>query len=400
MRLRVAVVLRVGGIDDRHNCNTQVAAVRYQFAKSHAVRASPVLLWIDNGVVVATVGHIVDIAPETNHSGDNRSPPDDIFRAKNCMTKPSDPDQTLLKMPSLRAVKSFVAAAKYQSFTRAAEALCVTQAAISRQIRELEDYLGTELFIRSGRKVLLSDAGSRFYDAAQLSFINIAQAAERIRIKHPTRQLLTVCCSPAFANLWLQPRMPAFLKAHPDIELTVLATQDFWSLEAGVQPDIFITKMSKVREGYVSTRLFHDVVYPVCSPAYLEDVALLEEPADLCRVQLLDLSPYGRSQLAEHVDWHVWLSLQGVDFAPNKSGLHFPYSSNDYSTLVQLAVAGQGVALGWNHLVAPLLTQGTLVRPIAHEVVHQDRCHYLSVREDHANTEAIVRFDEWVRSVL
>ena len=316
------------------------------------------------------------------------------------MAKSPDPDKTLLNMPSLRAVKSFVAAAKYQSFTRAAEALCVTQAAISRQIRDLEDFMGTELFIRSGRKVLLSDAGSRFYDAAQLSFINIAQAADRIRIKHPTRQPLTICCSPAFANLWMQPRMPGFLKAHADIELTVLATQDFWSLEAGVQPDIFITKMSKVREGYVSTRLFHDLVYPVCAPAYLEDTPVLQEPADLCRAQLLDLSPYGRSQLAEHVDWHVWLALQGVEVGPAQGGLYFPYSSNDYNTLVQLAVAGQGVALGWDHLVAPLLARGALVRPITHELVHQDRCHYLSVREDQAESEAVVRFSDWVRSVL
>ena len=89
------------------------------------------------------------------------------------MAQHSDPDQTLVRMPSLRAIKSFVAAAKYQSFTRAAEALCVTQAAISRQIRELEDHLGTELFIRTGRSVKLRADGVVFYDAAPLSFINI-----------------------------------------------------------------------------------------------------------------------------------------------------------------------------------------------------------------------------------
>jgi Bacterial regulatory helix-turn-helix protein, lysR family len=89
------------------------------------------------------------------------------------MAQHSDPDQTLVRMPSLRAIKSFVAAAKHQSFTRAAEALCVTQAAISRQIRELEDHLGTELFIRTGRSVKRSADGVVFYDTAQLSFINI-----------------------------------------------------------------------------------------------------------------------------------------------------------------------------------------------------------------------------------
>ncbi|MCW8355578.1 LysR family transcriptional regulator [Marinomonas pontica] len=97
------------------------------------------------------------------------------------MAKPIEPDQILLKMPSLRAVKSFVAAAKYLNFTRAAEALCVTQAAISRQIRELEVALGVPLFKRTGRAVELTEAGQIFYDAAYLSFVNIAQAAQRIQ---------------------------------------------------------------------------------------------------------------------------------------------------------------------------------------------------------------------------
>ena len=119
------------------------------------------------------------------------------------MSKPVDPDTLLLKMPSLRAVKAFVAAAKYESFTRAAEALCVSQAAISRQIRELEGYLGAQLFSRVGRAVALTPAGELFFDAAQLSFVNIAQAAERIRSNQAVRHMLTLCCSPAFSALWL-----------------------------------------------------------------------------------------------------------------------------------------------------------------------------------------------------
>ena len=133
------------------------------------------------------------------------------------MVKHTEPDQTLIKMPSLRAVKSFVAAAKYQNFTRAAEALCVTQAAISRQIRELEIYLGAELFKREGRAVELTAAGSIFFDAVQLSFVNISQAAERIRNKSATKRVLTLCCSPAFSAHWLAPRLPSFFGANPDV---------------------------------------------------------------------------------------------------------------------------------------------------------------------------------------
>lgn len=299
-------------------------------------------------------------------------------------------------MPSLRAIKSFVAAAKYQSFTRAAEALCVTQAAISRQIRELEAYLGTELFIRSGRSVKLSADGLTFYDAAQLSFINISQAAERIRSKNPTKQSLTICCSPAFSSLWLQHRLPTFFQANPEIELRLIVTQDFLGMESGLRPDVFITKMARVRDWYSSLQLFHDVIYPVCSPQYLAEHPELHSLEDIREAKLLDLSPYGRSQLAEHIDWSVWLAFHGVDVGERTNVALQPFSSNDYNALIQLALTHQGVTLGWNHLVGHLVNQGTLVRPVAHEVVHKERCHYLNIRADKENNEACSRFRDWI----
>lgn len=213
------------------------------------------------------------------------------------MTKQTDPDQTLIKMPSLRAVRSFVAAARYQNFTRAAEALCVTQAAISRQIRELEAYLGTELFTRAGRSVELTKAGSIFFDAAQLSFINIAQAAERIRSDRSNagKRLVTLCCSPAFSALWMSHRLPSFFSANPDIDLSLITTQNFLSMEPGVLPDVFITKMIKVHEGYRSLPLFHDVIYPVCTPRYLERHPELGHLEGLRDSVLLNLSPDRKS---------------------------------------------------------------------------------------------------------
>lgn len=307
-----------------------------------------------------------------------------------------EPDHTLIKMPSLRAVRAFVAAAKYQSFTRAAEALCVTQAAISRQIRELEVYLETELFVRSGRAVKLSADGLAFFDAAQLSFINISQAAERIRSKNSAKPSLTVCCSPAFSSLWLQHRLPSFFKAYPDIELRVVTTQDFLATESGVSPDVFITKITRVREGYGSLRLFHDVMYPVCSPGFLADHIDLQSLEDIRETDLLDLSPVGRSQVAEHVDWSVWLAFHGIDLA-GRSKLARPiFSSNDYNALIQMAIGGQGVCLGWDHLVGHLVKAGLLVRPIPQEIVHKERCHYLNVRTDKENSVAYIQFRDWI----
>ncbi len=280
-------------------------------------------------------------------------------------------DQTLLKMPSLRAVKCFVAAARYQSFTRAAETLCVTQAAISRQIRELEDHLGTALFKRTGRSVKLTTAGSIFFDAAQLSFINIAQAATRIRKDYGSadRRTLTLCCSPAFSALWMSHRLPSFFSANPDIDLSVITTQNFLSLEPGLNPDIFITKMSRIRDGYISRPLFHDRIYPVCTPTYLEAHPEIRTLEGLRDGVLLNLSPYGRSQVAEHVDWGVWLAIHRLDIDERlRRGPHY-FNANDYNLLIQMVLNDQGVTLGFNHLVQPLIDHGRLVKPVEQEVI-------------------------------
>lgn len=313
------------------------------------------------------------------------------------MSKYAAPDQMLLKMPSLRAVKCFVAAARYRSFTRAAETLCVTQAAISRQIRELEEHLGTDLFTRVGRSVELTTAGSIFFDAAQLSFINIAQAATRIRTDYgrTTRRTLTLCCSPAFSALWMAPRLPSFFSANAEIDLNLVTTQDFLSMEPGIQPDIFINKMSRVRDGYTSKPLFLDRIYPVCTPAYLEahpEIRTLEGIRDGV---LLNLSPYGRSQVAEHVDWGVWLSMHRLDLEDRlRRGPHY-FNANDYNLLIQMVLNDQGVALGWDHLVGPLVEQGRLIRPVEQEVVLEETRHYLACREDKADDDALTRFRDW-----
>jgi len=312
------------------------------------------------------------------------------------MVKHTEPDQSLLQMPSLRAVKAFVAAAKYQNFTRAAESLCVTQGAVSRQIRELEDFLGAELFIRNGRTVNLSAAGSIFYDAVQLSLSNIAQVSGRIRRQTHGKRVVTLCCTPAFSGLWLTPRLGEFFARYPDIDLNVVTTQTFMTLEPGVQPDILVNKLSRVREGYSCFPLAHDVIYPVCSPDYLQRNPHTASLSGICNGALLNLSPFGRSQIAEHVDWHMWFEYHGIDFNTRPS--HAPlFNSNDYCALVQLALRGQGVGLGWHYLVEPLIKEGRLVRPVAEALVHQDSQHYLTFNEDKKHNATCCLVKEWIQ---
>lgn len=312
------------------------------------------------------------------------------------MVKHTEPDQSLLQMPSLRAVKAFVAAAKYQNFTRAAESLCVTQGAISRQIRELEDFLGAELFTRSGRAVNLTSAGSIFFDAVQLSLSNISQVSGRIRRQQHGKRVVTICCTPAFSGLWLSPRLGEFFVRYPDIDLNVVTTHNFMTLEPGVQPDIIVNKLSKIREGYSHFPLAYDVIYPVCSPEYLQRNPQVASLSGICNSALLNLSPFGRSQIAEHVDWHMWFEYHGIDLSARPSDAQL-FNSNDYCSLVQLALKGQGVGLGWHYLVDPLIKEGLLVRPVTEELVHKDSQHYLSFNEDKKNDEACSLVKDWIQ---
>lgn len=313
------------------------------------------------------------------------------------MVKHVEPDQILVKMPSLRAVRSFVAAAKYQNFTRAAESLCVTQAAISRQIRELEAFLGVPLFVRTGRAIELTEAGTIFYDAAYLSFVNIAQAADRIQHSFKKKKELTICCSPAFSALWLSHRLPAFFAANENIDLNVVTTANFSQNEPGVHPDVIINKTSYAREGYRSIPLFHDSIYPVCSPRYLKEHPEITDPDNLRRATLLNLSPYGRSQIAEHVDWNVWLSTQGIELDSESTSGHL-FNANDYNMLIQMTLNHQGVCLGWEHLVAPMIKNGYLVKVSDAEAVYLEKKHYLTYVGTRKNDEAFLAFRTWFMS--
>ena len=311
------------------------------------------------------------------------------------MAKHVEPDKILMKMPSLRAIKSFVAAAKYQSFTSAAESLCVTQAAISRQIRELEDALGVKLFNRVGRSIELTEAGNIFYDAAYLSFVNIAQVTQRIENQNVQKKEVTLCCSPAFATCWLALHLPKFMALYPEINVNIITTNSILSLEPDAHPDFFISKCSTSLNGYATRPLFHDIIYPVCSPNYLKSNPEIHDLDFLNESMLLNLSPYGRAQLAEHVDWDVWFAEVQQTFQV-KNGYRF--ASNDYNLLINMATQDQGVCLGWHHLVCKLIEDGKLVRVGDLEARYKEKCHYLAYNEERSDDPALIIFRDWILS--
>lgn len=314
------------------------------------------------------------------------------------MTETAHPDRMLVRMPSLRALKSFVAAAKYQNFTRAAESLCVTQAAISRQIRELEETLGIDLFTRSGRAIELTQAGHMLFDAAYLSFVNISQAAERIRTDRMFRRELRVCASPAFSSLWLAPRLPSFFSENSGSHLNILTTDEFSVFEPSAKPDILISMNSAYKGNYKSVRLFDERIYPVCSPQFIANNPAISNLDDLRKIPLLELSPFRMSQIYEHIDWNFWFYLAGSPSVTGSSDLPTPCRANDYNVVLQMALGHQGIALGWDHLVSPFIESGQLVRPVETEVVLKEKPHYLFYDAGIAEDEDFLNFKNWLLS--
>jgi LysR family glycine cleavage system transcriptional activator len=254
-------------------------------------------------------------------------------------------------LPPLQTLRAFESAARLASFTRAAHELSVTQGAVSRQIRNLEERLGVTLFVRGDRGVRLTPAGSRYDAVIREALESIARATGELAVRLEQGPV-TVGATSAIASLWLMPRLTGFRHTEPDLDIRVLASdRDFE--RASEEVDLVIEYARRPVEGEDVSRLFEEEIFPVCSPDYLRGRAAPAEPADLLGETLLALDD-------DHPDWTgwaEWLAEAGVEGGPARR----PVRINNYPALLQAAVAGQGIALGWRHLVDDFLAAGSLV---------------------------------------
>lgn len=256
-------------------------------------------------------------------------------------------------LPPLNGLRAFEAAARHLSFTRAAQELNVTQAAVSHQIKGLEDRLGIRLFRRLNRALMLTEEGQRLYPAARDAFDRLAEAVKDLRARDTVRAL-TVSVLPSLAAKWLVPRLSRFQARHPDIDLRITATERSVDLiEDDV--DVAIRFGSGGWPGVGADLVAEDQVTPVCSPTLLSH---LRRPQDLARVMLLheNMLP-----LARFPEWAAWLHAAGVHGVDLSRGLRFSHTH----ILLQAAIDGRGVALGQLVLAADDLAAGRLVAPFA-----------------------------------
>ena len=257
----------------------------------------------------------------------------------------------LRRLPPLNALKAFESAARSESFTRAAEELCVTQAAISRQVKALEATIGIKLFNRERQRLVMTSAGREYLTVIRDALDRIAGGTERV-VQRQNSSKLTVSTSPDFAAKWLVYRLGRFAEAYPGIELSVFATMqhvDFVREEI----DLAVRHGDGTWVGLDAARLCSERLFPVCSPKLVSGRNRLVKPSDILRFPILHLE--------DSKAWSRWFDAAGVTDADVSHGPVF----NRASMLIDAAVDGQGVALARTTLAAWDLINGRLVRPFA-----------------------------------
>lgn len=253
------------------------------------------------------------------------------------------------RLPPLNALRAFEAAARHESFTQAARELCVTQGAVSHQVKALEDELGCRLFNREHRRLVITSAGQSYLTIVRDAFDRLALGTENLLQQHNTG-VLTVSTSPNFASKWLVHRLGRFAEQHPTIDLRLAATMQHIDF-AREDFDLAIRHGDGNWPGLHVTKLCVEELFPVCSPTLMRGRRALRSPADLKHHTLLHIN--------ERRDWGAWLE------AANATGVNFSHGPvfNQASMAIDAAVDGQGIALARSALAAWDLRAGRLVRP-------------------------------------
>ena len=291
------------------------------------------------------------------------------------------------RLPSLDSLKVFEAAARHMSFTSAAAELSVTQSAVSRQIKGLEETLGIALFTRYNRRLELTEAGLRLSRSAGRALADLQAAVAEV--SGAAAQVLTVTTPISFASLWLVPRLSSFRARHPGIDVRLAANDAVISLERErVDCAIRFCEPGEAPAGALP--LLREEAYPVVSPRLLRDrTRPLATPADLRHHVLLKYDDPLRR--LPWVEWSLWFSAWKLGPVTSAGWLTFSH----YEQVVQAAVEGEGVAIGRHALVARLLKQKKLVVPFGERLAGARQYFVMQSRSSRAKPE-LKAFVDWV----
>ena len=262
---------------------------------------------------------------------------------------------TLAHIP-LEAFRVFDAACRHMNFSRAGRELNITQAAVSRRIKGLEEHLGTQLFTRSGKNLALTPRGERLFQRVRASLDYLEESLEPFRTG--SGRSIALAASGSVSHLWLGPRLRDFARDNPDVAIR-LATSDSPGDLASENNDLVILYSAGEHPRWSLTPLIAEELAPVASPDYLArrglDAAALG-PADLASLDLIDYERFN----ANWISFRPWLERVAPDALRRMPRPHLTFST--YALVVDAAVSGDGVALGSLDLLADKLADGTLVR--------------------------------------
>jgi len=285
------------------------------------------------------------------------------------------------RLPPLNSLKSFEAAGRLLSFTRAANELNVTQAAVSHQIKVIEDFLGLSLFIRYPRKLALTEQGRLLLPEVIEAFDKVSNAIGAIS-QESSSKMISVRLAPSFAAKWLSPRLKYFWLQHPEIDLCLYHAHPAVEFDRE-QIDIAVTYGKGDWPGVVADPILSLDFYPVCTPAFMSNDRPLSN--------INNLRYYSLLHDANYECWSDWLKLAGLqEINANKGTI-----IDDTNVLIQAAVDGQGVALGSSTFVQDLLDSGRLIKPFDITLVNEF-AYYVVCPEAHLKNPSVQAFKDWL----
>jgi len=278
----------------------------------------------------------------------------------------------------LNALRAFEAAARQLSFTRAAEELHVTQAAVSHQVKALEKRLGVVLFRRLPRSLLLTDEGQALLPELRDAFERLARALDRVG-NQSGQGALTVSSFTTFSLAWLVPRLPRFQALHPEIEVRLMSSQRLIDF-AREDIDIAVRNGDGNWPGLATIKLFDEDLTPLCGRRYRDR---LRKHEDVTKVPLLDTM--------RDSEWAIWLKAAGLGRIARSRGAEF----DSTKIAVQAAIDGLGVAIGSPSLFAEDIAAGRLFQPFD-LTVKTNRGYWLVYPEPAAERRKITAFRDWI----
>lgn len=295
----------------------------------------------------------------------------------------------LSPLPPLACLQAFEASARYLSFTRAGQELHLSPSAVSRQILQLEEFLGRRLFSREHNALRLTPAGETYaIDVRRMLEFCAAQTSTLMARNVKSR--LTISCTAGISVFWLGPRLGDFIDRNPDIDLRVIV-RDHFGVVSPAEYDVGLFQLRHDDVPGTSTlRLFDEKVFAVCSPDYLDGKPLT--PDELLEHTFLVLEDAERSWMS----WHSWFArTTGKPFTPASTII-----LNSYPLLVELATYGKGIALGWDGVIDSLLDSGALVKASEVSASMDGAAYYMTWPSERAQSSGARRFQAWVCDCL